>query len=500
MLQEQSALHQHFENALMFHRTGQVEKASFFYSKVLSTDANHTISQHHLSVLKYEQGDYATALALQNQLIEKHPHKAGYFNNRGNTLVRMGHLEDALKDFDQAIRLETQSSEFHVNRANAFIALDQFDSALADLNQAIALSPFLAMAYANRANVFHHTSRYLQALADIEHALTLEPGNPEFHYNKGNILVKLQRSNEAVEQYQLACAFDENFELAQLKWADLLMSMRALPEAAQVLQTAHTRNPQSEACLVLLGEAHALLGETNLAKAYFDQAKSLNPLDEEVDYYVAANLNLPPPLKAPTVYVKKLFDGYAPYFETQLQQELAYASPAHLHTQWVRHVQSPVLSALDLGCGTGLVAQSFKSNCSFIDGVDISAQMIKKAKATGLYRHLHLEEVHAFLQRNQQSYDLVICADTLIYIGELEALFAGVSQALMDGGFFSFTVESTSSSRYALKQTKRYGHAIGYLERLAKNTGLQVVAIEGDIIRHEQPEPIQGFNILLKKH
>jgi len=66
MLQEQSALHQNFANALMFHRTGQVEKASYFYSKVLSTDANHAISQHHLSVLKYEQGDYPTALALQS--------------------------------------------------------------------------------------------------------------------------------------------------------------------------------------------------------------------------------------------------------------------------------------------------------------------------------------------------------------------------------------------------------------------------------------------------
>jgi predicted TPR repeat methyltransferase len=50
-----------------------------------------------------------------------------------------------------------------------------------------------------------------------------------------------------------------------------------------------------------------------------------------------------------------------------------------------------------------------------------------------------------------------------------------------------------------LKQSKRYGHAIAYLERLAKQTGLQVVAIEGDIIRHEQPVPVQGFNLLLKK-
>lgn len=499
MLTEQSTLNKHFEDALMFHRTGHVEKASFFYSQVLSADANHAVSQHHLSVLKYEQGDFEAALTLQNKLIDNHPNKAGYHNNRGNTLMRLGQAEQAMKDFDQAIQLEAHTAEFHVNRANALVALDHSELALTDLNQAIELTPSLAMAYANRANVLHNCSNHQQALADIDQALLLEPGNAQFHYNKGNILVRLRRSHEAATQYQQACELDAEFELAYLKWADLMMSMQALPQAAQVLQFTRERHPTSEACLVLLGEVHALLGETHLAQDYFAQAKSLNPLDEEVDYYAAANLGLPPPVQAPAVYVKKLFDGYAAHFEAQLLHELAYASPARLHTQWLRHANASKVSALDLGCGTGLVAKSFMPNCAYIDGVDISMQMIKKSQSSGLYRQLHLEEVHAFLQRNQQTYDVVVSADTLVYIGQLDTLFAGVRQALKLGGCFSFTIEATSASTFALKQSKRYGHAMAYIEYLAKRNGMQILAIESDIIRHEQPVPIQGFNLLLKK-
>ena len=85
------------------------------------------------------------------------------------------------------------------------------------------------MAFANCANVFHHTSRHLQAFADIDQAMALELGNSQFHYNKGNILLKSQRISEAAEQYQWACTFDEGFELAHLKWADLLMTMPRPP-------------------------------------------------------------------------------------------------------------------------------------------------------------------------------------------------------------------------------------------------------------------------------
>ena len=113
----------------------------------------HEISQHHLSVLKFGLGHYKKALSLQNNLININPHKAGYYNNRGNTLLRLGDFQKAISDFNHAIELDPHKAEFLVNRSNALSCLDEYPEALFDLDEAIKVDANLAIAYANRANV-----------------------------------------------------------------------------------------------------------------------------------------------------------------------------------------------------------------------------------------------------------------------------------------------------------------------------------------------------------
>ena len=495
-----SNVEESFSEALMFHRTGITSKAICYYEKVLEIDPSHEISQHHLSILEFGLGNYEKALNLQNNLININPHKAGFYNNRGNTLLRLGDVQKAISDFNHAIEIDPHKAEFLVNRANALSCLDEFPEALFDLDKAIKVDVNLAIAYANRANVHSSSKHFHDALIDIDHALELEPHNAQFHFNKGNILVSLHRHQEAVINYQISCDIDSNFEIAHLKLAHLVISLQSFPEAVRVLNKMLNHFPQSLEYLILLGEVHAQLGNTEEAQIYFTQAKNLSPHNEEVDYYAAANLGLAAPSKSPPAYIKRLFDAYAHNFDKELQQDLRYASPDHLKTQLVRHISKPIVTALDLGCGTGLVAKSLRSCFEFIDGVDISSEMIKKSESTKLYRQLHLTDIHSFLLDNKECYDLVMCADTLVYIGKLDEVFQGVSQILNIGGWFSFTVEATALPTFQLKQSKRYGHSISYLQHQAQQSQLDVVAIEGDVIRRENSESIHGLNVLLRKN
>jgi tetratricopeptide (TPR) repeat protein len=148
-----SNVEESFSQALMFHRTGITSKAICYYKKVLAIEPAHEISQHHLSVLKFGLGHYKKALSLQNNLININPHKAGYYNNRGNTLLRLGDFQKAISDFNHAIELDPHKAEFLVNRSNALSCLDEYPEALFDLDEAIKVDANLAIAYANRANV-----------------------------------------------------------------------------------------------------------------------------------------------------------------------------------------------------------------------------------------------------------------------------------------------------------------------------------------------------------
>ena len=79
---------------------------------------------------------------------------------------------------------------------------------------------------------------------------------------------------------------------------------------------------------------------------------------------------------------------------------------------------------LDLGCGTGLVGENLKNICSKIDGVDISAKMIKGiAEKKKIYNKLFNQDILYFLERLNFNYDCIIAADVLIYIGELSKFF-----------------------------------------------------------------------------
>ncbi len=88
----------------------------------------------------------------------------------------------------------------------------------------------------------------------------------------------------------------------------------------------------------------------------------------------------------PPAYVARLFDDYAWRFDKHLIKNLGYRAPA-----LIADALSAVapgrgfVSALDLGCGTGLMGAPLRERIDRLAGVDLSAAMIAKARERGLY-------------------------------------------------------------------------------------------------------------------
>ena len=73
-----------------------------------------------------------------------------------------------------------------------------------------------------------------------------------------------------------------------------------------------------------------------------------------------------------------------------------------------------------------------------------SPAMIEKARARGLYNALCVADIESA----HGTYDLVIAADTLVYLGDLDAVMGAAASALKPGGFFLFTVEAKEGEGY----------------------------------------------------
>ena len=123
------------------------------------------------------------------------------------------------------------------------------------------------------------------------------------------------------------------------------------------------------------------------------------------DYHGArlqlARLGVGEPAPAMTgVYVRRLFDQYAPDFDRALVERLDYRGP-ELLLEAVRAVARRSVrgfgSVLDLGCGTGLAGAAFRPHRDWLVGVDLSPGMVEQARAKGLYDRLVVADISAFL-------------------------------------------------------------------------------------------------------
>jgi predicted TPR repeat methyltransferase len=263
----------------------------------------------------------------------------------------------------------------------------------------------------------------------------------------------------------------------------------------------------------LFAPAHALLGRARAALGQRDAAVAalLRALDLEPDDALGVRLDLARLGALPTEeaigagYVRALFDNYAGTFDKHLVKNLNYRGPEILHAAvrrahaaygqklWCRRI-------LDLGCGTGLVAQAFAGAYGAIEGVDLSPRMLAMAHRTRLYDGLHEGDLLSFLKgQGERAADLVVAADVFVYIAALNDIFAEVHRVLMPGGLFAFTVQAHAGAGVILGDDSRYAHGELYLRDLAAQTGFSVALFEAVSTREDLGQPVPGFLLVLER-
>jgi tetratricopeptide (TPR) repeat protein len=102
--------------------------------------------------------------------------RAGTYVNRGVIELRSTRFNEAIEDFDTALRYKTDLPEAYVNRGAARVGTHRFAEALADLNRAIELGvQEPEKAYYNRALAYEWLDDPKAAYLDYRKALELAP-------------------------------------------------------------------------------------------------------------------------------------------------------------------------------------------------------------------------------------------------------------------------------------------------------------------------------------
>lgn len=196
-----------------------------------------------------------------------------------------------------------------------------------------------------------------------------------------------------------------------------------------------------------------------------------------------------------------LFDDYAPRFEAELVTTLGYDGPDRLMRLLLPALAGRVVgTALDLGCGTGLMGQRLRAHASRLEGIDLAAGMVEEAGRKQVYDQLGQAELSAYLSHHRGGLDLVTAADVLNYCGDLAPIFVAVRARLAPGGLFGFTVERHEGVEpMVLQPSLRFAHSEAGVRAACETAGLDVLALRPEPLRRDRGVPQIALYGLVRK-
>lgn len=406
-----------------------------------------------------QAGRLAEAEARLRASLEALPGRPSTLANLGTTLLRAGRGAEAVPLLEAALAAEPAQPELLGHLALALAAAGRGDEALGRLEQVQRLVPAHLAAWVHHAELAAQAGQLERALASNARVCELAPGLGPAWSQRGALLKDLGRGTEAVAALERAVALGDAVELN--RW--------------------------------LIG---SLTG----------QASSATP---------------------PDGYVEGLFDSYAEGFDAALEA-LGYRTPSVLVAMLAEAAPGrpsggpPWPDALDLGCGTGLLAPLLKPAegtaspsappaaplptraspplVGRLAGVDLSAGMLAKARERGGYDTLHHGDIVQHLQATAERFDLVLAADVFVYLGDLEAVFAGVARVLREGGAFAFSLERAAPDvPWVLQGSSRYAHGRAYVQQVAARHGFVALSEREGTLRRDHGRDVGGAWWLLQR-
>jgi len=104
---------------------------------------------------------------------------------RGVAYQARDHLDRAIADYNESVRIAPMSAASYRCRGFGNLARGAVDDAITDFNEAIALDPGAASSFLSRGPAYRAKGDLSRAIADYEEAIRLDPKNAAAYTNRG---------------------------------------------------------------------------------------------------------------------------------------------------------------------------------------------------------------------------------------------------------------------------------------------------------------------------
>jgi tetratricopeptide (TPR) repeat protein len=177
--------------------TGRPEEAVASYLTSIRISDEEAV-RNNLGTVLMERGDRENAIVQFNQAIRINPEFPDAHNNLGVAMMQAGRAREAVHYFQRALELNPAYAQAHANLGTALLQAGDLEQARRHLRQAVDLDPGLMTAMNTMASVLVMQKQYAAAAETLERLAGQFPQNPTIRYNLACAYALQNKRNEAV--------------------------------------------------------------------------------------------------------------------------------------------------------------------------------------------------------------------------------------------------------------------------------------------------------------
>ncbi|MGA2353649.1 MAG: tetratricopeptide repeat protein, partial [Terriglobales bacterium] len=234
----------------VFFQRGYMEQAAASFQTALCDDPQSAEALYGIGSVYLDQQKTAEARESFERALKlraTYPDTpANSWNNLGLLAAREGHTDEAIRDFQQALKLSPDHMIALVNLGSAYRQQKRWDDARKTYEHALEINANDAEANYGLGMVFAQNNDTARAFDSLQRALQLRPLYPEALNNLGILYLRTDRRDQAVTTFEQCIRLAPTFDQAYLNLARVY-AIESTPEKARaVLQELLKRHPGNE--------------------------------------------------------------------------------------------------------------------------------------------------------------------------------------------------------------------------------------------------------------
>ena len=268
-VEESDSAAEHLRLGVDFFLTDELDVAIDEFREAVHQKPAYADAYHNLGVALAKTGDLAGAISAWTEAERLDP-AAGSLRysvsalvayNYGVSLVRDGRIEQAMKEWQAALRIQENFVEAHYALGLGFLVLNNPAVATAHLQAALSLAPDWVQAHMALGQAHYESHEYDLARGAWLKALALNPGDVGAYANLGLLAVQEGNNRESIDYSRKAIALQPDLVSAHFHLGVALLAKGEAQASVDAFEQALALDTRFTSARLLLGVAWSRMGD-----------------------------------------------------------------------------------------------------------------------------------------------------------------------------------------------------------------------------------------------